>query len=223
MTRGVKAGLALFVLVLAGAAAGYAALYRLDVRPRLGFAPGFALVQASGAPLASDDLRGVITLYTFAPLNEAPGAARATTPVFEAVQAALASGDADTAAVPVRLVTIVLEPAPPERLQEAAAAAGADPARWTWATGSPEALRRTVRDGFGAYYAPAPDGNLRYDPTFVVVDGLGIVRAHYRLGVPAPEALLADLRALRREAAAAEGALGLAYEAAHLFRCYAPS
>lgn len=144
--------------------------------------------------------------------------ARQTAPVFRAVQDALGQEDATDA--PVRLVTIAFDGPPPERLCEAAGEAEGDVRRWTWATGSDVVLRRIVRDGFGAYYEREPDGTYRFDPMFVVVDGLGIVRARYRLGLPVPEALVADVRSLVREAQSAEGTLGLAYEAAHLFSCY---
>ena len=217
MPRVLKVGLALLGAFVVLAAVGYAALFRLDVRPRLGFAPGFALTAADGSPLTSEDVRGGITLYTFDyAANDDP--ARQTAPVFRAVQDALDREGATD--VPVRLVTVAFDGPPPERLREAATEAGGDAEGWTWATGSDAVLRRTVRDGFGAYYERAPDGAYRFDPTFVVVDGLGIVRARYRLGLPPPEALVADVRALAREARSAEGPLGLAYEAAHLFRCY---
>ena len=216
MPRVLKVGLVLCAGFVALAAVGYAALFRLDVRPRLGFAPGFALTAANGSPLTSEDVRGEITLYTFDYAgNDDP--ARQTASVFRAVQDAL--GQEDTTDVPVRLITIAFDGSP-ERLREAAGEAEGDGRRWTWATGSDVVLRRTVRDGFGAYYEREPDGSYRFDPTFVVVDGLGIVRARYRLGLPAPEALVADVRSLVREAQSAEGTLGLAYEAAHLFSCY---
>ena len=215
MPRPLKIALALFAGFVALATGLYAALFQLDVRPRLGFAPGFALTAADGNALTSDDLRGGITVYTFDHTGN-DDAARGTSTVLRAVKTALAT--ADTAGVPVRFVTVAFDGPPPERLQAATAAAAAD--GWTWATGPPDVLRRTVRDGFGAYYERAPDGTYLFDPTFVVVDGLGIVRARYRLGLPRPEALVADVRSLVREAQAAEGTLGLAYEAAHLFSCY---
>jgi protein SCO1/2 len=213
MPRALKVTLASFVgfVVLAGVL--YAALFQLDVRPRLGFAPGFSLTSADGSGLTSEELRGGITVYTFDHAGN-DDAARGTTPVLRAVKAALDAED--TGGIPVRLVTVAFDGPTPERLRDAAPAAD----EWTWATGSPDALRRAVRDGFGAYYEPQPDGTYRFDPTFVVVDGLGIVRARYRLGLPQPEALVSDVRSLVREARSAEGTLGLAYEAAHLFSCY---
>jgi protein SCO1/2 len=215
MPRALKVSLALLVgfVVLAGGL--YASLFQLDVRPRLGFAPGFSLTAADGSGLTSDDLRGSITVFTFDHAgNDDP--VRGTTPVLRAVQTALDAED--TGGIPIRLVTVAFDGPPPERLRAATAAADAD--AWTWTTGSPDALRRTVRDGFGAYYEQDSNGTYRFDPTFVVVDGLGIIRARYRLGLPRPEALVSDVRSLVREAQSAEGTLGLAYEAAHLFSCY---
>jgi protein SCO1 len=54
------------------------------------------------------------------------------------------------------------------------------------------------------------------------VDGMGIVRSRYRVGLPPADVLLGDLRSVVREASAATGAARLAYEAAHLFQCYPP-
>lgn len=214
----VRVGLALLAGLVVLAVVGYASLYRLDVRPRLSFAPGFALTADDGTRLTSEDLRGHVVLYTFAPARPEPQ--RNPLPVMHAVQAQL-DGE-DTGAIPVRLVTVVLD-TPPPRLPRLVAEAGADTARWRFATGTPEGLRQAVSEGFGVWYEVQQDGTVDFDPVFVVVDGLGIVRARYRLGLPAPEALLADLRSVVREAQAASGTLSLAYQAAHLFSCYSPT
>lgn len=203
--------------LVAASVALYAGLLQLDVRPRLALAPGYALIAADGARLTSEDLRGHVVLYTFDYLgNDDP--ARRTAPLMREVQAALRAQPMPE--VPVRLVTVAFNHPPPDSLQAAAARTEAAPDLWTWATGSPQALRTVVRDGFGVYYERRPEGGYRFDPVFVVVDGLGIVRARYRIGRPSAAALVSDLRAVAREASATRGSTRLAYEAAHLFSCY---
>ena len=210
---GLLAALVIFTLV------GYTMLLRLEVLPRLGFAPGWALVDAEGERVTSEDLRGHVVLYTFTYTgNRDPR--RQTAEVMRAVQAGLAREDLGD--VPVRQVTISFDPErdTPEVLQQAARQAGADPARWLFATGDAASLRAVVRRGFGAFYEPRDDGSFAFDPMFVVVDGLSIVRSRYRVGLPRPEHLLRDLKSVVREAQAATGTARLAYEAAHLFSCY---
>jgi protein SCO1 len=222
MTRVTKIGLVATMGMLFLSAGLYASLFTLGVLPLLGFAPGFSLVDERGARLTSEDLRGTVVLYTF---TQAAGEVpyRDTAPVMRQVQAALERED--TGEIPVRLVTVVLD-APPDQpaapLEAAARAAGADVGRWTFAAGAPASLVPVVRDGFGVWFEPRPDGGVSYDPTFVVVDGMGIVRARYRVGLPPADALLRDLRSIVREARAAEGPARLAYSAAHLFQCYPP-
>ena len=198
---------------------GYAALLRLEVLPRLGFAPGWALVDAEGERLTSEDLRGHVVLYTFTYTgNQDPR--RRTDEVMRAVQDGLVGED--LGGVPVRQVTISFDPErdTPEALRQAAARAGADPEKWLFATGDEASLRTVIGQGFGAFYERRDDGSFAFDPTFVVVDGLSIVRSRYRVGLPSPEILLRDLRSVAREARAATGTARLAYEAAHLFSCY---
>ena len=219
MERAFRPALILLAVLVVATFAGYAALLRLEVLPRLGFAPGWALVDAAGERLTSEDLRGHVVLYTFTyTANRDPR--RQTGAVMRAVQEGLAGED--LGGVPVRQVTISFDPVrdTPEALRRAAAQAGADPDRWLFATGDAATLRAVVRRGFGAFYEARDDGTFAFDPTFVVVDGLGIVRSRYRVGLPRPEDLLRDLRSVVREAQAASGTLRLAYEAAHLFSCY---
>jgi protein SCO1 len=203
-------------LVLTGALL-YASLFTLGVLPRLGFAPGYALTAASGDRLTSEDLRGSVVLYTFAPAG-GDGEGRDTGAVMQEVRARLAPED--TADVPVRMVSIVLDTDAPPALAAAASRAGADGDVWRFASGPHDALRTVVRDGFGVWFDRQADGSVRYDPVFVVVDGMGIVRAHHRVGLPGADILLRDIRSILREARAATGPARLAYEAAHLFQCY---
>jgi protein SCO1 len=75
--------------------------------------------------------------------------------------------------------------------------------------------------GFEVYYEPDDEGGVRFEPAFHIVDGWGITRARHRAVVPDVDVLLAQLRLLGAEVRASTGVARLAYEAAHLFSCYA--
>jgi protein SCO1/2 len=123
------------------------------------------------------------------------------------------------------LVTISFDPAhdTPEVLRAYAQAVGADPARWRFATGDPARLKHIIGGGFEVYYAPNDDGSYTFDPAFVLVDGWGIIRAeyHYRTLVPDTERMLRHIGVIAEEVRNSKGAARVAYEAAHLFLCYA--
>lgn len=221
MSLSARIGLGALVGLVVLTFVGYAALLRLNVLPRLAFAPGWALVDSHGARLTSEDLRGKITLYTFDhSANEDPG--RQTHEVMRAVHQRLA--EEDLGGVSVRLVTMTVNPDVdrPQILLDMSRSLGADSKRWSFVTGDSTSVRTAVNYGFGVYYEERPDGQIAFDPVFVLVDGLGIVRARYRFGMPDPDGVIADLMSVVREAHAETGSARLAYQAAHLFSCYAP-
>jgi protein SCO1 len=220
MSRELRFALFGSVGLVALAAALYASLFTLGVLPRIGFAPGYVLEAAGGQRLTSEDLRGTISLYTFTSVQE-QAASRDPNLVMRDLQELLR--EEDTADIPVRLVTVVLDsPAGDDTAIEAVArGAGAESGRWHVASGDATTLRNVVRDGFGVWYEERA-GRLQFDPVFVVVDGMGIIRARHRVGLPEADFLLRDIRSIVREARAASGPARLAYEAAHLFQCYPP-
>ncbi len=199
---------------------GYAALLQLNVLPRLAFAPGWSLIDANGNRLTSEDLRGTIAVYTF-DYSRNSDASRQTHGVMRAIQDAL-TGE-DLGGIAVRLVTVTLDPDhdTPAVLQEKRPPRS-DGTRWTFVTGDSAAVRTAVNTGFGVYYERRSAGHVLFDPTFILVDGLGIERARYRFGLPSPDDVVADLMSVVREAQAKTGSARLAYEAAHLFSCYSP-
>lgn len=205
------------VLVLAGAL--YASLFTLGVLPRLGFAPGYVLVDPQGALVTSEDLRGSVVVYTFTtPWAQHPH--RDSDAVMAQLRDLLAGYDGE---IPVRLVSIVLASdavAGAEGARAAATRARADGERWRFVSGRPTELRVLMRDGFGMWYEHDAQVSIRYDPAFVVVDGFRIVRSVHRVGMPGADDLARDVRSIVREASAATGAARLAYAAAHLFQCY---
>ncbi len=209
-------GLGVLGLIVVGGFVGYMALLNMEVLPRLALAPGWSLLADDGARLTSEDMRGKIVLYTFAPPGEEEGP-RATRGVMRRVREELK--ETYTGGVPVRLVTLTLGAADTSALRRAARETRTDSV-WTFAGADAQTLQTVVRDGFGTYYEAMPDGSFRYDPTFVIVDGMGIVRAVYRFGLPDASDLVRNLESIVREAQAATGPSRYAYEAAHLFSCY---
>jgi protein SCO1/2 len=209
-------GLSALPIAAVVALVGFATLRPLTVLPRQGPAPGFALTDQDGRPLTSEDLRGSVVLYSFIAGCQPPCAPVA--PLLHQLQARLA--DLGTAGPPVRLVTIAVDPAATPDLRATAAMLGADPARWTLASGEPARLKQIVGTGFGVFYGPAAGGAVAVDPALVLVDGWGLVRADYRAPLPPADQVLRDLRLVTDEARQSTGLARYAYEAAHLFACY---
>ncbi|MFO7548442.1 MAG: SCO family protein [Acidimicrobiia bacterium] len=208
------------VVVLAVVA--FAIFQPIQVLPRIRLAPGFALVDQSGATVTSEDARGAVTLYTFAyaACDEECDAINAT---MREVRDRVA-GEVDFGDTPFRQVTISFDPErdTPEALAVAAAGSGADGDSWLWASPDPSLLTTVVGAGFKAWYEPQPDGSFRFDPLFVLVDGWGVVRGEYRYQTVAGEAdkIVRHAGLLAEELRNSSGVASLAYEAAHVFLCY---
>lgn len=197
-------------LLLAAMVAAYIGLLQLGALPRLGFAPGWSLIDHEGRRITSEEFRGSIVLYTFTYThNRDPR--RDVFPVLRRVEDQIKEAGAEE--VPVVLMTIYFDA---KTAPDDAAPSG----HWRVATGTAETLYQVVNRGFGVYYQPLPNGTFAFDPVFVLVDGWGIERARYAVGLPDPAQIVADLRSVTREAAAADGPARLAYEAAHFFSCY---
>jgi protein SCO1 len=92
---------------------------------------------------------------------------------------------------------------------------------WRFASGEARLVKQVVGGGFEVFYEPRGDGTVRFDPVFVLVDGWGITRAQHRVGIPDAELLADQIRLLGNEIRASTGVARYAYEAAHLFSCYA--
>ena len=212
-------GVVAVLAVMAVSMLAFVVFRPITVLPRLGLAPGFTLVDQTGARLTSEDLRGSIVVYTFG-YSGCRGRCFPTDSILAVLQARLP--EVESGGIPVRLVTISFDPArdTPEVLDSVARERGADPAVWRFATGEPAALKTLLGAGFGVYYESSDDGGFRYDPAFRVVDGAGLLRRRYQVGLPTVDALLQDLSLIAREARASTGRARLAYEAAHLFSCY---
>lgn len=201
------------MLVVAAAAMAFAILQPVQVLPRLRLAPGYALVDQTGAVTTSEDGRGVITLYTFVPAN-CGEACRPVHSTMASVRDRVEAG-VDLGGTPFRVVTIVLDPdIGPAAVAAAREAAGAD---WTWLAGTSTQIENVV--GLGFRRSTDVDD---FSPSYAIVDGWGMIRGEYRYRTLADDAdkLVRHLDILGGELRHSGGAAGAAYEAAHLFLCY---
>jgi protein SCO1/2 len=197
----------------------FATLRPILVLPRITLGPGFALTDQDGNRLTNEDMRGKIALYNFTHTScEEP--CPQTSLVMKEVQDRLP--EIETYGIPVELVTISVDPEhdTPQLLREYAAELGADTATWHFVTGPEEKLRWIIGGGFGFFFDTYDDGRVVFDPGFVLVDGLGILRAEYRSPTPDVERILEGMQLIAEEAEKSAGANKVAYEAAHLFMCY---
>jgi len=210
-------------LVLAGLAY-FIIAQPVQVLPRIRLAPAFSFIDQNGDRLTSEDMRGSFVLYDFS-YASCPPPCDGLDETMRTIQDRL--DDVALGDLTVRLVTISVDPEhdTPERLAAYAERVGADPEVWTFVTSTnPKLLKTIVGSGFGAYYEPKDDGAIALDPKFVLVDGAGTIRGEYRylLEPPDPDRILRHIEVLADEVRNAQGANAVAYEAAHLFLCYAP-
>jgi protein SCO1 len=202
--------------VLACAALAFAWLRPVQVLPLLQPAPPVTLRDGSGAVIASAHLGGTVLLFQLSAL-------RCLGPCgdgHEALHTLQRRLEVSPPAVPVRLLTVLLDsPVPPAALRARQVALGADPRWWRVATADAAQLKNVVGAGFGVYYAADGTGRVAFEPATFLVDERGIVRAEYRTASPDPARIGRDLDLVLREASS-RGVARAAYAAAHLFLCY---
>ena len=191
----------------------------IQVLPRISLAPGFSFVDQNGQRLTSEDLRGSLVLYNFTYTGCGEGCPQ-TGPAMRSAQELLARLDTD--GIPVQLVTVSFDPDrdSPEQLRAFATSLEADTANWHFVTGDAPQLKNVIGRGFGAYYERKEDSHFVFDPTFVLVDGWGVIRAKYRMAQPAFDMIERDIGLIVQEVRNSKGVNKIAYEAAHLFLCY---
>lgn len=196
----------------------------IQVLPRMQLSPAFDLTDQSNQRLTSEDLRGQFVLYTFTYTN-CPAPCYNINETMQEVQSRLHEVRLD--GIDVSFITISIDPErdTPEVLKSYAETIGADTDKWKFATTTNKALLKTIiGSGFETYYEDKGNSNFAFDPAFVLVDGWGIVRAEYRYTTEVSHAdrILRHLGVLAEEVHNSKGTAKYAYEAAHLFLCYAP-
>lgn len=153
-----------------------------DPPPVLGQLPEFSLVDASGAPYGSRELRGQVYVVSFFFTT-----CRSICPAIMSGMAKLRDGLDQRGIRGIRLVSISVDPEhdTPEVLRRYAQEFHADPSRWTLLTGDPAEVRALVVDGFKTPMDPAfaPAGSepmdIAHTGKLVLVDGGGRVRGYY--------------------------------------------
>ncbi len=212
----------LAILIIGGAFA-FKIFQPIQVLPRIRLAPAFALTDQDGKRVTNEDLRGKIVLYTFT-YTHCPAPCYGIDATMREVLSR--KDEADLGDVPFVLATISFDPArdTPPMLKAYAEGLSATRDEWLFATTDDASLLKTIIGaGFEAYYEPKEDGAFAFDPTFVLVDGWGIIRGEYRYSteVSTADRIVRHLAVLADEANNSKGTARLAYEAAHLFLCYA--
>jgi protein SCO1/2 len=155
--------------------------------------PDFALKDQTGATVRLSDLRGepvaVTFLYTRCPIATA---CPMTTAKFSKLDAMLGKASLG------HLLTVTVDPVhdTPEVLADYAKKAGADPKRWKFLTGSPEAVAR-VASSFGVMYY-VDHGQTIHTQAVAVVDPKGRLATIYYGESWQPEHLLRDIQNARK-------------------------
>jgi protein SCO1/2 len=163
--------------------------------PRIGPAPEFNLTDQDGRRVALKELRGKVVAVTFIFAS-----CTDTCPLLTAKLAAVQDRLGAAFGPEVRFVSITVDP---ERdtsqvLKGYAQAHRANPAGWSFLTGTPAEVRE-VAGSYGVIYKKTPSGDV--DHTFLtsLVDRGGTLRVQY-MGVRFnPDELLRDLQGLAKE------------------------
>ena len=191
----------------------------ITVLPRITLAPGFHLLNAQGERVGNEDLRGMITLYSFSYTDCDTMCTQSADQI-----AKVRDGLNGRLTTPLSFITISLTPEKdtPEQLQTFTAAftSNNNAIQWQWLTGDAQRVRATVGGGFDLYYTTQPNGSVKFQPRYVLVDKAGVIRARYFTAEPDNDLLVRDIHYLTQEAENSAGAQTVAYEAAHLFLCY---
>jgi protein SCO1/2 len=217
--NGVGKGLLAGAVVVTAAVMAFAIFEPIQVLPRIRLSPGFAFIDQNRGAFTSDDGRGALTLYAFAPADCGPRCADMHQTMKEVGEQV---AHIDLGGVEFRRITVALDTSDPEDLSVAASESGADGSSWRWVGAQPAHLRDVVGRGFRVYYEVSGAGEVDFYATYVIVDGEGVIRGEYSYATIASDAqrLSRHIGLLGKEIRNAEGSTALLYEAAHVFLCY---
>ncbi len=224
MKRGVLYGLYGLAGLIVFGIFSFVAFKPIKVLPRIRLAPGFSLSDQDGKRLTNEDMRGKIVLYNFTYSGCQPPCPQ-TWQTMQEIQQRLS--ELDLGGVDVQLVTISFDTLgdSPADLKAYTERLALDTGNWSFAVGKDADLMKTViGNSFEVYYQPNAEGGFDFDPAYVLVDGWGIIRGEYQYQTLTPdvERILRHIGVLAEEIQKSVGSARYAYEAAHLFLCYAP-
>lgn len=201
----------------------------IKVLPRVTLSPGFTLINQNGETRTSEDYRGKYTIYSFMYTNCGEECTEIINSM-SSLQDEISMLDYEE--LDFALVSISLDPErdSPDVLNVYVAdvlGGKESPIPWDFLTGDTLRTKYVVGGGFSLYYQSQYDNSqdegdyrVNFDPRYVIVDGWGIIRAEYITADLDTEKVLSDIEYLAKENQNSKGAAKLAYEAAHLFRCY---
>ncbi len=220
LLNGVYSLLALIVI----SAFAFKIFQPIQVLPRIRLSPAFDMLDQDWMRLTNEDVRGQMVLYTFTYTN-CPSPCHDIDKTMQEIQSRLS--EADLGETKMSFITISFDPQidSPLVLRAHAESIEADTDQWKFVTSPNEALLKTIiGSGFHAYYEKNPDNSFTFDPSFVLVDGWGIIRGEYKYQteVSTADRILRHIGVLADEVQNSSGPQKVAYEAAHLFLCYAP-
>jgi protein SCO1/2 len=163
--------------------------------PTVGTAPEFTLTTHTGERLALADLKGKVLAVTFIYAT-----CKDTCPVLTAKMAMLQRKLGADFGPRVRFVSITVEPEvdSPAVLSAYAKKFDADPAGWSFLTGSSAEIQDVVRR-YGAFAKRVKPGDVDHLFLTSLVDRNGMLRVQYLGYRFDPDEMLKDLRALLRE------------------------
>ena len=185
----------LAVLCMTGSGA-WAHGAKVDQRlPVIGDAPDFALTDENGAPLALRAMRGKVVVMTFIYAT-----CTDTCPIVTAKLASLQKPLGSSLGSQVKFVSITVDPDvdTPAVLRAYAKAHSADPAGWSFLTGTPSGIQDVVRR-YGGFAKKIENGSIDHLFLTSLIDRQGRLRVQYLGYRFKPEEMLADVRALLRE------------------------
>ena len=161
-------------------------------------APAFTLTTQDDKPLSSSDLKGKVLLVSFI-FTTCSGSCPATTSRMVGVQQEL-SRRGHLKDGRVQLLSITLDPTrdTPDKLKDYIKLYDADPASWTFLTGSVEQVNKTIA-AWGMWAKPAANGQLDHPSRIFLVDKQGRIREIYHLGFLKPAWVVEDIEYLLAE------------------------
>jgi protein SCO1/2 len=161
-------------------------------------APDFTLMDQDGKPLRLSQARGKVLLVSFI-FTTCNGSCPATTHRMARVQEelkqrGLLKGDR------VRLLSITLDPDrdTPEVLRNYMRLYDVDPVSWSFLTGPPGAVAKTIA-AWDMWVRPAANGQLDHPSRIFLVDPKGMIREVYNLDFLRPGWVADDIRLLLQE------------------------
>jgi cytochrome oxidase Cu insertion factor (SCO1/SenC/PrrC family) len=180
--RLVRCAFALVILPLLGCPAGNAPTTGNSPHVEVEIpVPEFKLVERSGKSVSRDDLKGKVWVASFV-FTRCSGPCPQVTRTMAQLQKELNLAESPD----LRLVTFTVDPEKdtPDELRRYAANFRADPDRWLFLTGLPEAeLHKLLKDGFKVTAqrsaSPKPGDEFDHSSRLAVVDKRGNIRGYY--------------------------------------------